>query len=192
MKELEWHPWASVDAAGSAERIPRALLALRDAETPEEANKAYWQIDNTAVVQGYLHEAAKHVIPCALEVLLTCTDAARPRVLELLFQLGGGCAGQETDPSYLKLKRECLAEVRHGVAFYFHYLETGSNEEREACIDLIELCATDDLPLSVRSLWWFEQLLATTDDRRLTKWLSDAVAGMRLRVVSGTGNSGLQ
>lgn len=160
--------WKSLRAAGSAEGVPAAIERLRDAKTSEEATRAYWQIDNTVIVQGTLYEAAEHTIPCVLSVLADCTEVARPRVFELLFQLGAGeIQWDEMRAGDTSLDGRCRAAVKLGVAMYFYYLEHGAPEESGFCADLIELCARDDEAIGLRGRWWLQRLVGATEDKRL-------------------------
>lgn len=162
--------WKSLRAAGSAEGVPSAIECLRDAQTHEEATRAYWQIDNTVIVQGALYEAAECTIPCALSVLPDCTKFGRPWALELLFQLGsGGTHRDEMQAGNTNLDDRCRAAVKLGVAMYFYFLEHGTPEESEICAVLIALFAEDDETIALRGRWWLQRLVGTTHDARLRK-----------------------
>lgn len=177
--------WNALRAAGTAEGIPSALQALTSANTFDAASNAYWRVDNTAVVQGSLFQAAEATIPCALQALQICTAYARPKLLELLFQLGGGAGGADQSEIELGnhfLEDNCRAAVKSGLAIYFLILERGASEESGFAADLIELCAENDPSVSKRAQWWLETLIKQTTDTKLTKVYADclhALEGLR-------------
>jgi hypothetical protein len=170
-----WEPdrydWASLRAQGAGEQVPAALRALQEASVDEEAERAYWRIDNTVVLQGALYEAALPTITCGLVILQRCTPVARPWILELLVQLGGGKpAPDEVALGNTELRNLCLVELARGEAVYFDLLENGSECERRHCVDLLGLCATRDPLLRERVLWYFRKLLTLN--------ISEGLAGL--------------
>lgn len=165
--ELNRFNWSALRSAGGATGVPAAIKRLHAAQSPEEATKAYWQIDNTVVVQGSLYEAAEPAIPCLLAALNTCSDAARPRILELLYQLGsGGVHRDELLAGNHGLDERCRAAVKLGASQFFHLLENGTPSESGFCADLIELCAKDDVALQARARWWLERVLSASTDEK--------------------------
>lgn len=71
-----------------ASRVPLAIRALVAAGSEDEANAAYWQLDNQVVVQGQLFEASARLVPVLFAALLAqLAPAARLRVLDLLVDL---------------------------------------------------------------------------------------------------------
>ena len=177
MWELERHDWSRLRAAGSAERVPQALAALRDASSAEEAERAYWRIDNTVVVQGALYEAALPAVVCLLEVLQRSTPVARPFVLELLVQIGSGePAPVEREQGNADLSARCRRELSRGVALFVHLLEHGSDGERIHGVDLLGLCAEQDPALRERVRWYLGKLLRQDPSdglrRLIESWLA--------------------
>lgn len=158
--EIKRHNWNSYSAKESPNKIPDAIFSLLKASSEDEANKAYWQIDQVAVFQGRLYDIAVPVTICLLNVLQRCSDIVRPYILELLVQLGSG----EPDSDSFKagdssLLDKVMHELCFGVAIYFDILENGSEKERGFCIDLIGLCCDYDNSLKKRTIWWFNNLL---------------------------------
>ncbi|MGK3998668.1 hypothetical protein [Sorangium sp. So ce1024] len=159
--EILRYDWSSLRAAGGASHIPRALQALESASTDEEAQHAYWSIDNCVVVQGHVHQAAIATASCLLGVLLRCTDVARRHVLELLVQIGGG----EPAPSELALGEvdvviRCLREIARGFPVYVSVLErTKDDDEQGLCVDLLGLSCRVDDGLRERVRWYYRMLL---------------------------------
>jgi hypothetical protein len=145
--------WKSLRAMGSAEKIPEALSRLCHAENPEEATEAYWQIDNTVVVQGQLFEAAVPTCARLVEMLPTCSPAGRPRVIELLAQISRGEADQsEVEKDRSSLQRECMAIIVNGFDLYTSILAHGSDVERLYWLDLLGACAEFDPKYRDRAL----------------------------------------
>ena len=153
--------WSRLRAQGTATGVPQAMAALQAASSQEEADRAYWQIDNTVVVQGALYEAAVPTARCLVTILPRCTAVARPQILELLGQLAMG----KPDPSEVELGNGdlqscCIVEISRGVAIYFDLLENGSDDERALCVDLLHMCCREDGSLRPRTKWYFEKLLS--------------------------------
>jgi hypothetical protein len=158
--EVERHNWEYLRAAGSAILVPDALHALGRAESADEARDAYWRIDNVVVVQGSLFQAAPAATACLTSILPRCSPVARTRVLELLVQLGSGTP----DPSEITagntgLTEACVGEIAKGIALYLHLLESGNDDERGYCVDLLGLCARHDKSLQRLACWYVERLL---------------------------------
>ena len=93
--ERERYDWASLRAMGSAVTVPKALQRILESTNEAEATSAYWLIDNVVVVQGSLYEAALPAAACLVVALAHCGLPARPKILELLVQIGAG----KPDPS---------------------------------------------------------------------------------------------
>ena len=165
LTELLRVDWKSLRASGNAAEVPQAIVKLQHAQTAAEATSAYWRIDNTVIVQGALFESAEAAVPCLLSALYECTDFARPRILELLFQIGAGSAHREEIlAGNFNLAENCRAAVKLGTSHYFHLLENGTTIESGFCADLIELCAKDDASLTARAKWWFERMIGRSTD----------------------------
>jgi hypothetical protein len=161
MWEAERYDWPRLRAQGSAAGVPAALEALQNAASTEEAERAYWRIDNTVVVQGALYEAAAPTAACTVIALGRCSPPARRFLLELLVQMAAG----EPAPEELKagggaIRGACLAEVRNGVALYLDLLERGDDEERGWCGELLGRSAEVDPALRPRAV---AHLLRTRD-----------------------------
>lgn len=137
--------WSNLRGAGSAANIPAAVLALQNATSVAQAERNYWRIDNTVVVQGMLFEAARPTASLLVGALAVCTLVARPRILELLVQVGSG----EPSPSEvlvgnLALAKECRKQVCLGFDLYKQALNSLSEEDLDYCVDLLGLCALEN------------------------------------------------
>jgi hypothetical protein len=155
---------------GSAAGVPTAIECLRDARDDEEANKFFWRIDNTVVVQGQLYEAAEYTIPCVLAALHGATVAGRWWLLHLLYQLGAGVsANEEVAAGNANLDKRCRAEVKLGTSMYFHYLEYGTVDERGHAADLLSLCCKGDPALATRVVWWLRRIVDSNEYPKLAQ-----------------------
>lgn len=178
MWEIARYNWGVLRASGSAQNIPAAITALLGAATEAEADRAYWQIDNTVVVQGALFEAAVPTAACLAVGLSLCSEAGRGRVLELLLQL---CAGEdaleEAQQGGAGLAHQCVGHVILALAQLCSILETGNDEERPYCVDLLGLCARQEPSLRSRVRWYLEQYQQAAPPAQVAEltasWLSE-------------------
>jgi len=113
---VDWSSMRVMEGIDAA-RIPTAVERLVSAESEEEAREAYWQLDNTVVVQGQLFEAAQHLVPALHAALVgELASPAREAIADLLVEI---CAG-EADESEVALGNEqlgdsCRAAVSEGI-----------------------------------------------------------------------------
>jgi hypothetical protein len=156
MLETQRYDWNSIAAQGSAQSVPQAINDLIAAENVEDAQRAYWRIDNTVVVQGQPLEAALPTVRAVVSGMYGTTKAARPLVLELLVQLASG--SNEPSESASCLVRECRRELLYGAGYFLFVLEHGTPEERLHCVDLLGLCVHADKALLPRVQWYFERI----------------------------------
>ena len=178
---MSWRPeqfdWASLRSANSAEGVGHAILQLVNASSLEEADDAYWRIDNEVIVQGALFEAATSVAWCLACGLLHCTDLARPFLLELLVQL---CSG-EPHPTEVQLgnstiAEDCIFHASMASVVYFDCLEQGIHEEIGHAVDLIGLCAEENVNLQHLAVRYFERLLKREPAAQMASLISDLIA----------------
>jgi hypothetical protein len=141
--ELQRHPWDALrEASGTARNVPQALRKLFAARSPDEAEKAYWQLENHVVVQGQLFESAEHVVPVLLAALLDeLPRHVRISVLELLFQIvAGETHDRERELGNASLSERCRQSAREGLwLLYGEWL----HGERDAAGDVIERIERD-------------------------------------------------
>lgn len=129
--------WSALrEATGTAERVGSGLSRLLSAATPDEADRAYWEVENHAVVQGSLFEAAE----ASVSVLVAAFADERPRhvriaALELLFQLlsGAPAAAHEVPRDIVE---RCRSAAREGLWCLAREAASG---ERRAALDVLEL-----------------------------------------------------
>jgi hypothetical protein len=176
--EFERYNWGSLRAMGPAGGIPQAIIQLVCSTSISNVVRAYWQIDNLALVQGSLYEAALPTAACLVVALQTCSPIARPKLLELLAQIGLGTP----DPSEIQagnknLLVDCIREIRKGAAVYLYYLQHGNRDERLHCIDLLGICAGADSDLRDQVLWYLKRQQQEEQDpaasKLITNWIAD-------------------
>ncbi|HEY3324959.1 MAG TPA: hypothetical protein VGP72_31185 [Planctomycetota bacterium] len=171
MWELERYDWAKLRSATSAKDVPTSIMWLKNADSAENAEKAYWRIDNEVVVQGSLYEAALPTATCLVLALQDCTESARPRIIELLVQLGSGEASPiEIAAGNAELKRLCMVELCRGASAYFAATEIAAADWVYLCVDVLSICVDVDQGLKPRVAWYFNRLLSRNvhpDVRRL-------------------------
>ncbi len=129
-------------AGGFASTIPKALADLYGASTPEQAQDAYWRLENHVVVQGQLYQAAEQVV----SVLLAMLSEERPRhvrisSLELLLQiLMGEPHTQELSLGNANLAERCRNKAKEGLWTLYKELHQGEREAAREILDVIEDC----------------------------------------------------
>jgi len=58
MMEVKRYDWASLRAADDPNQLPKAIYELANSTDKAVIEKAYWSIDNVAVVQGPVFQSA--------------------------------------------------------------------------------------------------------------------------------------
>jgi hypothetical protein len=130
-----------VESDGPATKIPGAIRELLAAATPEQAELAYWKLENHVVVQGQLFEAACFVVPIIMTALL---QEERPRfiqisLLELLFQIVHGESHcEETARGLANLRDRCRAAAREGLWILYHAFINRNLVGAKEVIELID------------------------------------------------------
>lgn len=150
-EELSRVEWSALRVShGQATSVPEALIRLAESPTIEEGWKAYWELDNSIVVQGNLFSAAEHVVPFSLELAIDREDHVRTLSLELLIQIAGGTTHySELEFGNDRLHLRCHKAVTKGIAYFYALLESPSEEVRDRAVELIGLTEDD----SARKTW---------------------------------------
>jgi hypothetical protein len=135
-------------------------------------------IDNNVIVQGSLYEAAPPTTACLVIALASASAIARPKILELLQQLGSGSPdSSEIAIGNDKIQQACLRELSKGLATYFSILENGTEEERIWCIDILGLCTIADPSLTEQVVWYYGKTKTEQPGESINKlidgWLDD-------------------
>ncbi|MEI8379588.1 MAG: hypothetical protein WCJ09_05640 [Planctomycetota bacterium] len=127
--ELQRVDWSQfMEANGPATNIPDTFRRLLSARTPEDANAAYWEIENHAFVQGGLFEASLPLVPVILSALV---DMNRPRntriqLLEILYHIVSGVPHlDEVARGLHGLGDQCKAAARDGLWVLYSIFQEG-------------------------------------------------------------------
>jgi hypothetical protein len=141
---IEAVDWPSLRTdSGSGAGLPRAFENLSTVTSKEAADDAYWRIDNEALVQGELYEAA---VP-TLEVLLSMASTipsgpARRSVAELIQQIVFGVPHtSEVELGNADLAKTCKSLASGAVWVFYGWLTDFDNDVRECA--LLTLCKVE-------------------------------------------------
>ena len=171
--ELERIPWGDLRlSSGDASKVPAALRKLAQSPSRDEGLNAYWELDNSIVIQGRLFQAAEFVVPFVLDLALGAVDHVRELALELLIQLAAG----QPDPSEIsagntELGDLCRTTIRAGLASYYLFLDSSNDEFRDRALELIDFVEQD----ADRKLWimrWVEKHDPNPKIRKLAEKLA--------------------
>jgi hypothetical protein len=126
-------------------RVPRGVAGLAAARTAEEADAAYWLLDNFVIVQGELFEAALPLVPVVLALLAgELSLPARAAALELLFQIAvGELDDTERRIGNTQLQADCRAEVCKGQWLFSRGLLSDDARVRRVALELVFECGQD-------------------------------------------------
>src|SRR5262245_29410747 len=121
----EWPQLRIIDR--DAAHVPDALRDLLQCETADEAEAAYWRIENSVVVQGQVFSAAPATVSTLVAAL---SSGTLPRwvtisALELIFWMvnSGPHEGEAAD-----LTERCCAAAREGL-WLFYRLMAGDHRD---------------------------------------------------------------
>ncbi len=160
LQDFERYPWARLRASVSAIGVPTAIHRLATAETQEEADSAYWRIDNVVILQGCLYEAVVPTVTCVILALPLATPIGRVQMIEFLSQVANGFWVKEelahVPPDW---PDRCRSELLRGASFYLELLPTASPDELQWCVDLLTYCAVWDPKLRQAVSSHFSELL---------------------------------
>jgi len=159
-------PWDDLaTATGNARDVPAAIRDLWQATSDEEAQAAYWRLDNVVVVQGSVFHVAPHLVEVLVRIAIAGGFLQRRWSLELLLQLAGGW----TDPSeQARLGRDLAAECRLGLRRSVEALYLLATDEdhdvRELAVEII--ANVEDLEdVFERRVSWIVSQTADADHR---------------------------
>ncbi|MBT2499558.1 hypothetical protein J7E25_10650 [Agromyces sp. ISL-38] len=143
VNSVSWSERRSI--MGPSAYVPEAFGALLEANTDEEADAAYWQLDNRIVVQGQLFEASRWLIgPLVTALGRALWSGVRLRIVNLLVEIALG----QPDESELRAGNEALLEHCHrellgGLWVFYGLLEDPDPDVRIGAIDLLETVEPD-------------------------------------------------
>lgn len=120
-----------------------AVHALPTSHTAEEAQDLFWQIDNVAVVQGFLYPAGPKVLPVLLAGLGSATPAGRPVLLNAIYEIASGSPSHRLSIHEREhIQMNLLQSVDAVRAVLIEMLFHGSDHEAHTAADLLALIFT--------------------------------------------------
>jgi hypothetical protein len=132
-------------STGFASVVPAALLRLASSSNSDEGQSAYWELDNSIVIQGSLFEASEFVIPYILDLSISAPEHVRELALELLIQLAAGQSHpREIAAGNVHLAERCRKAARAGLANFYALLDSPNDELRDRAVELLGILEDDD------------------------------------------------
>lgn len=138
--------WSTLHSSlGAAEFVPEAFRQLIDAQSEEEAEEAYWKLDNRVVVQGQLYDSARWLIgPLVAALQGSLTDSARNRVAELLAEIAIGAARDiDSATGDIELALACREELSRGLWSFYGLLDDNDHRTRLGATYILEVVEPD-------------------------------------------------
>jgi hypothetical protein len=119
---------------GTGEELASALRALVESGTNEEAERAWWNIENVAFSQGTIYGAAEPTTDVMLAALADdCQDPGRGWVIEVLYFI---LSGESRDD--VQLSDRCRARAQLGIWLLLREAQRADGEERNRIISIVE------------------------------------------------------
>ncbi|WP_322761460.1 hypothetical protein [Frankia sp. Cr2] len=158
LARLDEVDWSSLRTAhGTAEHVPAALRALREAEDTASVHDAYWKLDNYIVLQGTLYESAYFAAPYILDILLSAQwPSGRVAAYDLLIEIACGVADPGLPTTVvgpggpMDLREACRTVIASGRSAYAADLRLADGALRRRALDL--LTSIDDDPKGLDAL----------------------------------------
>ncbi|MFL9481688.1 hypothetical protein ACI6Q2_02850 [Chitinophagaceae bacterium LWZ2-11] len=139
--ELANKAWNNIRCAyGGSQDLPHAVKTLLLAESVNDAEDAYWKLENVIVVQGQVYQAAEYVMPslvCALNYSIP--SFVKISTYELIFQIINGTPqSDEFSNGNDKIIERCISIAREGLWIYYEEFLDGNKEMAEEILDIID------------------------------------------------------
>jgi hypothetical protein len=143
--------WASLRAMGDAATVPDAIRQLLAAESDADADRAYWRLDNTVVVQGQLFEAALALVPVLLAAATgSLSPLARVRLLDLVVEIASGAPDEsEREHGNGTLGRDCRLALGEGLWLMYATLASDDERLRERAVQIVYATDPDRARLAI-------------------------------------------
>ncbi|MYQ45991.1 hypothetical protein GTW40_13125 [Streptomyces sp. SID4985] len=141
--ELERYDWSAHRSfLGGAERLPDAVERLASAESAQEADVAWSEIDSVALVQGRLSECALPLTSCLVAGLEGAGTEGRRRMFDLLATIAGGY-DDHVDIALVGpvSVRECVRRMTDRLGLFAADLKAHGNP---SCVDVLLMCGVYD------------------------------------------------
>ena len=137
--ELARHDWTAFRTfLGDASRLPAAITALAVAESDEQAQAAYWRIDNVVAVDGRLSEAVTPVTSCLLVAMDLAPPRGRKSIIDLLDVIATGYE-EHVDNEVVGRPpvRTCVEMMAGRLDTFIEELYASGNP---SCVDILLMC----------------------------------------------------
>lgn len=161
-KEIAKHEWSSLHSFhGSSDDLPDAIRALVYAESIDEAEAAYWRLDNVTILQGRLSQSSAAVASSLTCGLHSASGPGRSYILDLLAQISGGYEDHVDIESVGPISRQiCMEGIIAGFDTYCAILNSEGNS---SCVDLVLMCGLFDLELRSKAVDTLRRMLHVDD-----------------------------
>ncbi|MBL7997303.1 MAG: hypothetical protein JNL32_01575 [Candidatus Kapabacteria bacterium] len=106
--KVNWEVIKSAD--GYSEHVPLSMKLLCSSNE-DVRDDAYWRLDNSIVLQGYLFESSFYAVELILEILEDKDSVEKENALELLYQIAAGCLGGVQEETMILHHKEVSVQV---------------------------------------------------------------------------------
>lgn len=171
--QINSQEWAQLRTSiGDAAPVPSTIARLLHAQSAEEADGFYWELDNCVVVQGQLYDSAPPTAHALVQAICEhdFTAPGLPWCLDLLVELAYG----ESDVSEVErgnhdLGERCRAETRAGLPCIKALIDREDDQVLLGVLDLVDRVESD---LAAREAFfgalplpgWSERLRSRIDE----------------------------
>ena len=130
-------PWEEYDALNGGSYVGTAIGELLRAQDANDAESAYWKLENRVVVQGTVYAAA---VPTTQILMASLLDElplpVRISIFDLFFQI---LSGVSVDPNN-NFVEHCRTQISEGIWLIVKEFVSGP---RDAARDILEFVDTD-------------------------------------------------
>lgn len=141
LNSVSWSTLAT--SHGHAAHVPGALKSLAS-EDGDVRSAAYWQLDNSVVLQSDLSESAFYVVPFVIDLLRELPIPARALIYKLLFELANGSALDTVtvrlpNGTDIALEEATHREVAKGLDLYFRDVHSDDLATSYGALELLSV-----------------------------------------------------
>ncbi|MET8089349.1 hypothetical protein [Micromonospora sp. NPDC005220] len=177
LAELARYDWQTLKSfKGSAVDVRSAITDLVSAETGAAAERAYWRIDNTALIQGRLSQCCPAVVSCLVVGLTEAPAVSRPLIIDLLATIGGGY-DDHVDIAWVGpvSSHDCIQRMAVGFETYERELRERGNA---SCVDILFVCGKDSAQMLPRVRQVLVEALALPSCRPISELVEASLADL--------------
>lgn len=155
IRRIPWHILR--ESSGFANQIPIALLDMLDSSTADQAQEAYWRLENHVVVQGQLFQVAAAVTSVFISSLLNERENhVKIGVLELLLQIVLAVPHrEEIKLGNFELGENCKDKAREGSWLLYGELIAG---EKAAAYEILKVIEQNKSKLDYFSAHYLKEI----------------------------------